>query len=247
MINDVIANQGGWLFRWRSYILLGFTPLIALVILQPEPIHTHFGETADTIYEAICIVIAFIGLGIRGLTVGVVPAGTSGRNTHAQRANSLNTTGMYSLTRNPLYFGNSIIYVAVAMFTQSLWLTILMILFLIVYLERIIATEERYLLDKFGEPYAQWAASVPVFFPRLHGWVPPELGFSIKNVLKREYSGFFGIVATLFIIDTIQEYVTENQTSIDQTWLIAFMVSAAIYLGLRALKKHTSLLKVEGR
>lgn len=247
MIADSITRQGGWLFRWRSYILLGFAPLILMAITQPEPIEARFGKTVDSLYEAACLVLAFLGLAIRAYVVGHVPAGTSGRNTKGQVAETLNTSGLYSLTRNPLYLGNAIIYMAVAFFTQNIWFAALMFMFLIVYLERIIATEEAFLTTKFGDSYRNWAAEVPTFFPRLTGWRPPELPFSFRNVLRREYSGFFAIIATFFVLDQSREYLAENVAVVDATWLAGLAFGALVYLSLRWAKKHTDLLKVAGR
>jgi protein-S-isoprenylcysteine O-methyltransferase Ste14 len=247
MIRDSIVQQGSWLFRWRSYVLLGFAPLMYLVLSGPEPIESHFGEVADFAYEAACIEIAFAGLAIRAFTIGFVPAGTSGRNTRSQIAETLNTTGLYSLTRNPLYLGNAVIYLGIALFTQDIYFVIVMMLFLIIYLERIIATEEDFLTKRFPESYPQWAKDVPAFFPRLHGWKQPALKFSFRNVLRREYSGFFAIIATLFVIDSAREYLAEQSTTIDEAWLTTFIAGALIYILLRTLKKHTSLLAVDGR
>lgn len=218
-----------------------------LVLSGPEPVESYFGEAADFAYEAACIVVAFAGLAIRAFTIGFVPAGTSGRNTRSQIAESLNTTGPYSLTRNPLYFGNAIIYLGIALFTQNIYFVVMMTLFLIIYLERIIAAEEEFLTKRFPETYPAWAQDVPAFFPRLHGWKQPELDFSFRNVLRREYSGFFAIIATLFVIDSAREYLAEQATMIDEAWLLAFIAGAVIYIVLRALKKHTSLLSVDGR
>lgn len=247
MIGDTIARQGAWLFRWRSYILLGFLPLGLLAISKPEAIEVHFGEFADSLYETACIALAFLGLAIRAFTVAYVPIGTSGRNTSRQIADTLNTTGAYSLTRNPLYLGNAAVCVAIALFTQDLSFSILMILFLVIYLERIIATEERFLAGKFGAAYTEWAADVPVFFPRLHGWKRPELPFSIRNVLRREYSSLFAVVAVLFAIEAIRDKLVEREPGADPAWIGFFAFGAAAYLGLRWLKKHTTLLDVAGR
>jgi protein-S-isoprenylcysteine O-methyltransferase Ste14 len=247
MIADSIARQGGWFFRWRSYVLLGFAPLMLLVLTRPEPIEVRFGHMADTLFEAACIAVAFVGLAIRALVVGYVPAGTSGRNTTRQIAKSLNTTGLYSVTRNPLYLGNSISVMGIAFFLQDVWFALLMAMFLVIYLERIIATEERFLTETFGDAYRNWAATVPVFLPRFSGWRRPELPFSFRNVLRREYSGFFAIIATFFALDQLREYLAESVTAIDTNWLAAFVLGAAVYLLLRWLKKHTGLLDVTGR
>jgi protein-S-isoprenylcysteine O-methyltransferase Ste14 len=247
MIADSMARQGNWFFRWRSYVLLGFAPLVLLVVTQPEPIETAFGEVADLLFESACIMLAFVGLAIRAYVVGHVPAHTSGRNTAKQIAETLNTTGLYSLTRNPLYLGNAVIYMAVACFLQNVWFAVLMLLFLIIYLERIIATEEKFLAEKFDDSYRRWVVEVPAFFPRLTGWRAPELPFSIRNVLRREYSGFFAIIAVFFVLDQSREYLAESKTSIDPDWLAALAVGALAYLMLRWAKKRTSLLNVAGR
>ncbi len=247
MIADSMARQGSWFFRWRSYVLLGFAPLVLLVVTQPEPIETSFGQLADTLFETACIGLAFLGLAIRAHVVGHVPAGTSGRNTAKQVADTLNTTGLYSLTRNPLYLGNAVIYMAVACFLQNVWFAVLMLLFLIIYLERIIATEEKFLAAKFGDGYRTWAAEVPAFFPRLTGWRAPELPFSIRNVLRREYSGFFAIIAVFFALDQSREYLAERRTAIDPHWLAALAAGALAYVLLRWAKKRTRLLDVAGR
>jgi len=247
MIADSMARQGNWFFRWRSYVLLGFAPLALLVVMQPEPIETTFGQLADTLFESACIALAFLGLAIRAVTVGYVPAGTSGRNTAKQVADTLNTKGLYSLTRNPLYLGNAVIYMAIACFLQNVWFAALMLLFLIIYLERIIATEEKFLAGKFGNDYREWATEVPAFFPRLTGWRAPELTFSFRNVLRREYSGLFAIIAVLFVLDQSREFLAESKTVLDPNWLAALAAGALAYVLLRWVKKRTRLLNVAGR
>ncbi|MCO5163398.1 MAG: isoprenylcysteine carboxylmethyltransferase family protein [Mesorhizobium sp.] len=247
MITDTIARQGDWLFRWRSYVLLAFIPLGIYALSAPEPIETNFGEVADRAWEISCILLAFLGLGIRMVTVGHTPRGTSGRNTKEQIADTLNTTGMYSICRNPLYLGNAIIYMAMAALTQNLCFTLIMALFLVVYLERIIATEEKYLAAKFGDEYRAWVARVPVFFPNLSLWTRPALPLSLRNVLRREYSGFFAIIAAAVAINYAHEAFGEGEFRIGAFWVAFFLFGAAVYVLLRSLKKHTNLLTVEGR
>jgi protein-S-isoprenylcysteine O-methyltransferase Ste14 len=247
MITDALARQGGWLFRWRSYLPLVLIPLACLTIASPEPVETYFGEAVDDAYELACVTLAFVGLGVRCLTVGYVPAGTSGRNTQKQVAHSLNTTGVYSLTRNPLYLGNAITYIAMALFTQSVYFLLLVVLLLVIYLERVIAAEERFLAERFGDAYRSWAKEVPAFFPRVSGWQAPELPFSWKNVLKREYSGLFAIVVTFVALDYSRDLFAEGETGMDAELLIPLILGALAYIVLRSLKRHTRLLNVEGR
>lgn len=165
----------------------------------------------------------------------------------SQVASVLNTTGMYSITRNPLYLGNAVTYMAIALFTQSPVFVLTMGLFLVIYLERIIATEEQFLIGKFGPAYCDWAQRVPVLLPDFKRWQPAKLPFCFKTVLRREYPGFFAVVATFTIIDFAHEAFGEGNLSLGLAWSAFFVCGAVVYVVLRSLKKHTSVLSVAGR
>ena len=108
LLKDQLIRQGSFLFRWRSFLplLLAIPALTALP--QSGYFEIWFGESAEEVWDVFCILVAISGLAIRIATVGFAPAGTSGRNTFGQRAEVLNTSGLYSVVRNPLYVGNII-------------------------------------------------------------------------------------------------------------------------------------------
>lgn len=57
--------------------------------------------------KSIAIYVGLFGFLIRIYTIGFTPKNTLGRNTKEEQiAGELNTKGLYSLTRNPLYVGN---------------------------------------------------------------------------------------------------------------------------------------------
>ncbi|MDR2152686.1 MAG: DUF1295 domain-containing protein, partial [Helicobacteraceae bacterium] len=70
----------------------------------------------------LAVLISALGVAIRVYTIGYKHKGTSGRNTKTQQASALNTKGIYSLTRNPLYLGNFLIGWGVIVYTHSLTL-----------------------------------------------------------------------------------------------------------------------------
>ena len=111
--------------------------------------------------------------------------------------------------------------------------------------------EEEFLRGKFGERYETWAAATPAFVPRLGGlrarWRPPALPFSLRNALKREYSGLFGMVACFTALDAVGETAALGRPSADPLWVGIFLVTLVAYLALRTLKRRTRLLHVEGR
>jgi protein-S-isoprenylcysteine O-methyltransferase Ste14 len=182
------------------------------------------------------------------VTVGYVPKGTSGRNTKSgQIAESLNTTGMYSLVRHPLYLGNFIIWFGISMFPMHWWLCVIFALVFWLYYERIVFAEEEFLRQKFGEAWLDWAQETPTFLPRIKGWKAPPLPFSWRSVLRREYSGVFGIVVCFYLLEVYSHVIVSRQIEVHAVWTVIFLAGLALYLTLRTLKKTTNVLAIEGR
>lgn len=70
------------------------------------------------------------------------------------------TTGVFSVSRNPLYLGGVCILVGIALAVNLPWMVVLLLPALVVCHFVLIAPEERYLAAKFGGEYATYAASV---------------------------------------------------------------------------------------
>jgi len=238
-------NTGNWLFKWRSYLPLVLFGFLLIGIKDYE----YFGKNHlyDQLWELSCLALSFFGLAIRAYTIGQVPKGTSGRNTYAQVAEELNTTGIYSAVRHPLYVGNFFCWLGIAMFVHSVWIGIICILAFWLYYERIMFAEEEFLRRKFGKSFEQWASKTPAFIPNVKNWTPANLPFSWRNVLKREYSGFFAIIASFTLLEVLGDVVVSGKIEFDLTWAIIFLLGLTTYLVLRTLKKKTSILVVEGR
>ena len=251
-LDDELRKQGNWLFRWRGQLPLLLLPLAGIAVLDSEYFLSVFGESGEDAWEVFCLFVSLVGLCIRGFTVGYVPKGTSGRSTSAQRAETLNTTGPYSLVRNPLYLGNYLVLLGFVLAIKVWWFVPLTCLAFAVYYERIILAEETFLQQKFGKAYAHWAARTPAFFPNFRLWRKPELAFSIRNVLRREYNGFFLIVVFFTSNEIIYDLLFEGESpaewlASELAWLTFFGAGTAVFLVLRTLKRHTRLLRVSGR
>lgn len=246
-LHDLLVRQGGFLFRWRSYFpLLMIFPGIA-ALSHSEMIEDYLGDTLEDIVVFISYLISLAGLALRCYTVGTAAPGTSGRNTQAQRADTLNTTSMYSIVRNPLYLGNFIIIVGLLFSFKVWWFILIGLMAYWIYIERIIATEERYLTEKFGTEYTEWASRTPIFIPRLDLWQKPVQPFNLKKVLRSEYNGLMVIGAAFFVIEFFADIFFEKEEfwswlREDWVWLFQFVLCAAIFSCLRYLKKRTRLL-----
>lgn len=245
LLRDHMASSGANLFRWRSYILLAFVPAIIWATLQGEQVEATVGPFWGDVFEAFSVCIVVLGEVVRILTVGFVPAGTSGRNTTGQLATRLNTSGAYSVVRNPLYLGNCLMYLGVVLYAQSLVLALVFVLVLLPYYERIIAAEEAFLLTKFGKEYTDWAARTPAFVPRLMGWHAPDMAYSWRSVVRREHASVFGGIVALYLIAVAQHWV--DGESVGMRLHIFMALAAVTEIAVIAIKKRTTWLTVAGR
>ena len=245
-LQEEFESQGVWLFRWRSYL-----PLLLLVLLvYPMLNFRYLGncEFYDHIWEALCILIGMLGLGIRAYTIGHTPAHTSGRNTKKQVAEQLNTKGIYSIVRHPLYLGNYFMMLGVVMFAHSVWAIAIFSLLYWVYYERIMYAEEQFLRGKFGTVYTDWAAHTPAFIPSFKHFKRPEYDFSVKKVIKKEKNGLLAIFVLLFVFHNLGYSIENSQIKLDIDWIfICTVVSLVLYLILKVLKHNTKLFDETGR
>ncbi|HEY8191377.1 MAG TPA: methyltransferase [Alphaproteobacteria bacterium] len=251
-LHEMMVKHGNTFFRWRGYIPLLFIGPILLAFQESVWLESLFGDTMEDIWVFLCFILSLSGLALRAATVGFIPGSTSGRNTKAQRADVLNTSGLYSIVRNPLYLANFIIILGLLLSLKVWWLVLLLSLTFLVYMERIILAEESYLREKFGQAYADWCAVTPAILPRFNLWRTPDMRFSWKTVLKREYPGFLAIGTAFFVTEIITDIVFEGEAFSewvidDLIWPVTYIVMLVIGLTLRYMKKHTNLLKVAGR
>lgn len=242
-------KSGNWLFRYRSYLPIVLYILAAFVILTESDNHLPMFSLT---WAWICIGIALFGQLIRAITVGFTPKGTSGRNTkEGQVAEVLNTKGIYSTVRHPLYLGNFFMWLGIIIYVGNWWFTLVCSLLFWIYYERIMFAEEFFLRKKFGQTYINWSEKTPPFIPNLSGWESAGWNFSMRNVLKREYNGFFAIFLSFALLDVLKNYVhfgfTGWKNLITPFWLYALIVSFVIFIVLRSLKKYTKVLNVKGR
>ena len=242
---EEFKKTGNWLFRWRSYL-----PLLLLVLAVPavaDSISRAGSHPFPTAWEVLGLTVAFLGLAVRILTVGYVPAGTSGRNTLKQVASSLNVTGMYSVVRHPIYLGNFLMWFGIALLPRCWWFTVITVLIFWVYYERIMFAEECFLSEQFGEEYREWAARTPAFIPRFRQWRKPDLPFSLKSAISREYSTFFTIIVIFTVFNLIRGWLTRGALVPDRLTAGLFAIGLFTYVTVRVLKKNTRLLRAEGR
>jgi protein-S-isoprenylcysteine O-methyltransferase Ste14 len=130
--------------RWRVRVgyLLAF---VVLYLSRPVP---------DSILLGACVGV--VGLAIRAYAAGYL---------HKQEL--LTTTGPYAHTRNPLYFGSSILALGAAIAMSSWPSAILLLAYFALVYTFVMRREELELRRHHGSAFDAYAQSVPLFFPRL--------------------------------------------------------------------------------
>lgn len=250
-LQEELKKQGDFLFRYRSYLPLCVFPLALIVVLTSETFLLLNGEY-NTPLIVLALIVGILGQVVRIWVAGFVPRDTSGRNTKEQKASVLNHTGLYSLCRNPLYLGNFLMMLSPVILLGNWLFIVVFCLGFWLYYERIIFAEESFLRAKFGEEYTSWTMQTPPFFPKLKGYVPSNMNFSLRSMLKREYNSFFGLTSSLFVFHYIFALMVclmhgyEIPTP-DIFLSIVWGVSAFFYIVMRILVKKTKIFIIEGR
>lgn len=242
-LRDEFVQTGGWLFRWRSYLplLLAAPVLVALAHYDWPWDNNRFRAS----WEWTCLAISFAGLLFRCAINGFVAPGTSGGNTKRQVAVKLNTDGMYSIVRHPLYFANFLMWLGVSLVPFVWWLPVFFSLAFWIYYERIMFAEEDFLRGKFRQEFEQWSAQTPAFLPRISQWRPTDRSFSTKWLLRREYNSLLALIMAHIAIELGVNLRTDGHWDLGTPWLILLCVGVGFYVVVRTLHKTTNLLHVD--
>ena len=257
---DDLKKDGDFLFRYRSYLPLFILPfsIIAIFtygsplygdILVYDWVHGRVVGVYNNILIVIALFVGLLGQFIRILVAGFVPKDTSGRNTKEQKAAVLNTKGLYSICRNPLYLGNFLMMLSPVILVGN-WLLILsFILAFWIYYERIIYSDEAFLSYKFKDEYTNWANKTPCFFPRFKNYEKSDMEFSFKSMLKREYHSLFGLASSMLVMNYIIIAIVFKLEVLQPSMILSvfFVISMIIYLICLFLSKKTNILFVENR
>src|SRR6266850_3257595 len=136
---------------------MGFV-LAAAVLFLAEP-------TAVSILVG--LPVALIGALFRALAAGVI-----------KKDSTLATSGIYALTRNPLYFGSSLLATGFAiMSANEIAAALLIVPFGLIY-PTVMLREEAHLARLFPDAFRSYKTKVPRFFPRITFRFPRSFSFN---------------------------------------------------------------------
>lgn len=195
VVERMLAN-GHRLFKSRSLVPLVLLPVVVLALPESARLAARLGDSGTLDVEWLALSIAFAGLLLRCAAVAYAPDGTSSRDTRALRAPTLNTTGMYSIVRHPLYLGAGLMWIGIAMSLRVWWLVAIVALAYWLYVERLMIVEEAFLAKEFPAEFSRWASRTRAFLPRPSDWVPSTGRFQFKR-LSSEHNALLTIGAAV--------------------------------------------------
>ena len=231
-----------WDFRYRGIlfgVLYGVAFFLGFVIQSLigdrfEPTYAvlarSFGEAGVHAGAWIAAALCFIGFFIRWwgssyLTSGVVWSGDV-------VTGDVEVTGPFRYVRNPLYLGNLFIALGIGLAGPPA-VTVLVVVFNIVFIFRLIAVEERYLAQAHGASYRAYQQEVPRLLPRLKPAFSRSAGRAPSVV-----DGFFGELFTLgFALGmttiALWSWRSPNFTLMEEIWIAGLALQIVLRRVLR--------------
>ena len=102
--------------------------------------------------DAAGALVALSGQTFRVLVIGLVYITRGGQNRQVW-ANALVDTGMFAHSRNPLYVANLLLFLGLALVHNGWAMYLIVLPFFVVVYACIVAAEEAYLVERFGDAY----------------------------------------------------------------------------------------------
>ena len=241
MQNTSLIAAGNFFFRYRNML---FPVFVGMTVLLCSP-HLAFGDrTIDLWMDIAGAAIAIAGQGLRMLTIGyeyIVRGGREGK----VYAEHLVQGGVFAHSRNPLYLGNVLMVVGLAVMAHSLPLYLIGIPFVIFVYAAIIAAEENFLRGKFGAEYQEYCDRVNRIWPNWKGFRHSIAGmrFNWRRLAIREYGTVFGLALAIIGIRALTLYQVLGEDAkpeiLNLLWYLVPVVAA--YVSVRYLKKSGRL------
>jgi protein-S-isoprenylcysteine O-methyltransferase Ste14 len=240
--NPLLRSTGDFLFHYRGLAI----PLIVVTLLL-------FGAPARALQDAAVaraftiagIAVAALGQLLRFLVVGFAYIKRGGKNRRIY-ADDLVVEGVYAHVRNPMYVGNFLILVGLALvYGSPLGFAVAVPAIAFVYF-CIVLSEEAYLREKFGAGYEAYARDVNRFVPRLRGLGTTIEGshYDWRKALRKEYGTPHGLGWAIAALILLRGARLDGFAAQRGLFLIVLLIGVpwtVLYLALRRWKEAGGL------
>ena len=239
----MMVALGKFFFRFRG----GVSPTLMVLLLIISTPRDFLGDPSlDSWLDAAGALVVILGLAVRAITIGYEYIVRGGRKRQVY-ANRLVQGGVYAHTRNPMYLGNGLITLGLAMVVNAWQFYLIGLPFIALMYASIIAAEEAFLREKFGAEFDAYCARVNRILPRLSGFKDSIEGmrFNWRRVLVKDYGTIYLSIVSVICLDWWHDYAVRGPSALITTghaWLAAFLIGwFVLFLAVRWLKKTRRL------
>ncbi|HMJ65739.1 MAG TPA: isoprenylcysteine carboxylmethyltransferase family protein [Candidatus Binatia bacterium] len=236
----MMIKLGNFLFRYRN----GLFPIAYLLLFCPSP--QLFNDYA--LAAGLGLAIALLGQLVRAITVGLAYIKRGGKKRQVY-AETLVQEGVFAHCRNPLYVGNFLILVGLGLIANSVLFMVVGVPFFIVAYLAIIAAEENYLRQKFGDEFDEYCTRVPRLFPVLSGLKQTlrSMGFNWQRLIVKEYGSAYAWMAGAILLMLKHHWLRQQEPTASGfvRAMLVCLVALSLLYGLARYFKKVQILRAD--
>ncbi|MFZ5931483.1 MAG: methyltransferase family protein [Pseudomonadota bacterium] len=235
---NMIVQIGDWFFKYRN---IAFPAMLLALFTGLQPTPFLGSPVIDAWADMLGLLLALAGSGLRAWVIGLayIKRGGLDKKVHAD---TLVSSGMFAVCRNPLYVGNALVLLGLFMVHNNPLAYIIGLLFFGVAYWGIVAAEEKFLLEKFGDGYRAYCARVNRFWPDFTHYHEAVEGmdFNWRRIVIKDYSTVYTWVVGMIILIAWEHTCWNGGAFIDamESVLIPLGIATALVLLVRILKKR---------
>ncbi len=235
---QMIIQIGDWFFKYRNMAFPA--ALVALFVALP-PAPFMGSAVIDAWFDMLGLLLALAGSALRAWVIGLayIKRGGLDKKVHAD---TLVSSGMFAVCRNPLYVGNALVLLGLFVVHNNPLAYLIGLIYFGVAYWGIVAAEEKFLREKFGEEYRDYCQRVNRFWPnfRYYGEAVTGMEFNWRRVVIKDYSTLYTWVAGMMVLIAWEHAYWSGASFIDavRSVLIPLGAATALVLLVRVLKKR---------
>jgi len=229
-----MVRIGNFLFHYRNAL---FPIAYLLLFVKSRPVVPDYWAMAG-----LGLLVATLGQLLRAVSIGLeyIIRGGKDRRVYAEK---LVQGGMFAHCRNPLYVGNFLILLGVGLASNSVLFLAVAIPFFIFAYWAIIAAEENFLRNKFGQEFDAYCSQVNRILPNFAGFGQTVTGmrFNWRRLVTAEYGSTFIWMMGIILVTIKNIWVNGDHQSagnIERALWVAVGLVTVGYLAARFMKKR---------
>jgi protein-S-isoprenylcysteine O-methyltransferase Ste14 len=234
----MIVQIGDWFFKYRNIAF----PVMLVALFTGLPPTPFLGSAViDAWLDMLGLLLALAGSGLRAWVIGLayIKRGGLDKKVHAD---TLVSSGMFAVCRNPLYVGNALVLLGLFVVHNNPLAYLFGLLFFGVAYWGIVAAEEKFLLEKFGDDYRDYCARVNRFWPNFRNYREAVTGmdFNWRRIVIKDYSTVYTWVVGMMVLIAWEHAHWAGASFLDAVTsvIIPLAIATTLVLLTRVLKKR---------